>query len=75
MVVDESGASMGEGGSCMGDVRRLIPGLADRVSSIDVAVLMVVPGAEEAALELRRASCRERLRITSDFMEMGRGEP
>jgi hypothetical protein len=56
-------------------VRRLIPGLADRVSSIGVVVLIVAPGAEEAALEPRRASCRERLRITSDFMEMGRGEP
>jgi hypothetical protein len=72
--VDELGASIGEGGSCMGDVRRLIPGLADLVSSIDVALLMVVPGTQEATLELRRASYRERLRITSDFMEMRRGE-
>lgn len=40
-----------------------------------VLVLFMFPGAEEAALEPRRASCRDRFRITSDFIEIGRGEP
>ncbi len=64
---------MGEGGSCAGEVRRL--GLPDGASSIPSLVLEEVVGLEEAALEPRRASCRERLRITSDFIEVGRAEP
>jgi len=43
-----------------GEVCRLTAGLADGVSSGPLA---------------RRASCLERLRMTSDFIEMGRAEP
>lgn len=51
----------------VGDVRRDAPGEAEGVSG----GLMTLP----PEMEARRASCRERLRMTSDFMEMGRGEP
>ena len=70
--VDESGASVGVDsapgiGSALGDARRLAPGLAD--GGVSDALL-------PAPLPLpRRASWRARLRITSDFMEMGRAEP
>lgn len=59
----ESGASVGEG-SRAGEARLLTPGLAEGVSST------VAP-----ALLPRLASCRERLRMTSDFIEIGRAEP
>lgn len=58
--VVESGASVGER-SRLGEGRRLAPGLAEGVS-------------EESGPE-RRASCRERLRMMSDFMEIGRADP
>ena len=62
VCVDESGASVGVG-SAFGDARRLAPGLADGGVSEE---LLPVP---------RRASWRARLRMTSDFMEIGRAEP
>ena len=51
------------GVSAVGDARRLAPGEAEGVSE---TVPPVVP---------RRASCRARFRMTSDFMEIGRAEP
>jgi hypothetical protein len=48
-----------EGG--VGEVRRLAPGLADGVAELDPAP--------------RRASCLDRLRMTSDFIEEGRFSP
>ena len=60
--VEESGASVGVD-SALGEARRLAPGLAEG-------------GVSEDPLPLpRRASCRARLRMTSDFMEIGRAEP
>lgn len=66
----ESAASVGETSpstSAWGDGRRDAPGLAEGVS--EALPLPVVP------LLPRRASCLERLRITSDFIEIGRAEP
>ena len=57
----------GDDASALGDARRLAPGLAD--GGVSDALL-------PAPLPLpRRASWRARLRITSDFIEMGRAEP
>jgi hypothetical protein len=66
----ESAASVGEmisSASPLGDGRRDAPGLADGVSE---ALPLILP-----LLLLRRASCRDRLRIMSDFIEIGRAEP
>ena len=46
----------------MGVARRLAPGLAEGVSETPLFPTLL-------------ASCRERLRMTSDFMEIGRAEP
>ncbi len=67
----ESIASVGEtppSASPLGDGRRDAPGLADGVSE---ALPLPCP----LLLLPRRASCRERLRMTSDFIEIGRAEP
>ena len=60
--VEESGASVGVD-SALGEARRLAPGLAEGGVS------------EEPLPAPRRASWRARLRMTSDFMEIGRAEP
>jgi hypothetical protein len=70
MVLNESGRVWEKGDHVLEMCVGLYPG-----SLIAYLLVMVVPGVEEAALELRRASCRKRLLITSDFMQMGRGEP
>ena len=60
--VEESGASVGVD-SALGEARRLAPGLAEGGVS------------DEPLPTPRRASWRARLRMTSDFMEIGRAEP
>ena len=60
--VDGSWLTVGE--VAVGDARLLAPGLAEGVAEDEPLPL---PG--------RRPSCRERLRITSDFIEDGRRSP